>query len=73
MPTMDPIQIKSRNAGRQIEFLQYFSAGVAKIKTISGRRWPHGKKYWTIPSIEGMHSHSSQACFFALSIRVVGN
>lgn len=43
VPT-DPIQIKPGEAGRLIVLVPYSPERVAKIKTVTGRRWhPDGK------------------------------
>lgn len=44
-----PIQIKPGEAGRLIVCLPYSRDLVMKIKTVAGRRWHQGEKYWTIP------------------------
>jgi hypothetical protein len=35
----------------------YSSERVAKIKTIDGRRWHQGERYWTVPRTEGTLAH----------------
>lgn len=37
--------------------LPYSSVHVAKIKTVVGRRWHQGEKYWTVPDTDGTLSH----------------
>jgi hypothetical protein len=57
MSTMDPMQIKPRDAGRLIMRFPYFSERVSKIKTLAGRRWHQQEKYWTVPKINEAVTH----------------
>lgn len=50
----DPIEIRLGEEGRLIVRLPYTPERVAKIKTISGRRWNNPEKYWTVPHEDGM-------------------
>ncbi|HXF92728.1 MAG TPA: hypothetical protein VNK46_08210 [Nitrospiraceae bacterium] len=52
-----PIQIKPGEAGRLIVRLPYSCDLVMKIKTIAGRRWHQGEKYWTIPHTDSALAH----------------
>ena len=55
MVTMEsgPIEIKPGEAGRLIVRAPYTPERVAKIKTVVGRRWHQGEKYWTVPDTDG--------------------
>ncbi len=52
-----PIQIKPGEAGRLIVLVPYSPELVAKMKTVAGRRWHHGEKYWTVPHTDGALRH----------------
>ena len=50
----EPIQIRPGTEGQLIVRLPCTAERVAKIKTISGRRWHDPQKYWTVPNADGM-------------------
>lgn len=52
MPT-DPIRIKPGEAGTLIVQLPYSPDHVAKIKSVSGRRWHAKEQHWTVPQGDG--------------------
>jgi integron integrase len=52
-----PIQIKPGEPGRLIVLVPYFPELVAKMKTVAGRRWHQGEKYWTVPHTDGALRH----------------
>lgn len=51
---MTHIEILPGEDGRLIVRFPYCAESVAQIKTIEGRRWHPGEKYWTVPRCEGM-------------------
>lgn len=53
----NPIQIKPGAAGRLIVLLPYSCERVAKMKTISGRRWHQGEKCWSVPRTGAILRH----------------
>jgi hypothetical protein len=59
MVTMEsgPIEIKPGEAGRLIMLFPYSSERVAKIKTVTGRRWHQQEKHWTVPHTNGAIAH----------------
>lgn len=44
--------VRPGDDGRLIVIFAYSAERVAKIKTISGRRWHAAEKYWTVPSAD---------------------
>ncbi|MDF0643286.1 MAG: hypothetical protein P0111_04600 [Nitrospira sp.] len=46
---IDPIRIRPGASGKLIVQLPYSPDYVAKIKTMAGRGWHQGEKYWTVP------------------------
>jgi len=46
---MGTIQIREGESGRLIVLLPYTPERVAKIKTVTGRRWHQQAKHWTVP------------------------
>ena len=53
----DPIQIRPGEMGRLIVLLPYSPDRVAKLKTVTGRRWHPREKHWTVPHIDGTIDH----------------
>lgn len=52
MPT-DPIRIMPGEDGHLIVQLPYSPDHVAKIKTVTGRRWHAKERHWTVPRSDG--------------------
>lgn len=56
MPT-EPIRISPGKEGQLIVRVPYSPERVAKIKTVAGRRWHQGEKYWTVPHTDDTLRH----------------
>jgi len=48
------MRIRPGEAGMLVVHLPYSPEGVARIKTIRGRRWHPEEKYWTVPRTDGV-------------------
>ena len=51
---MDSLTIRPGGPGRLVVLFPYSPEGVAKIKSIEGRRWHAGDKSWSVPDEPGM-------------------
>jgi hypothetical protein len=54
---MATIQIREGESGRLIVLLPYTPERVAKIKTVTGRRWHQQEKHWTVPQTHEAIAH----------------
>ena len=54
---MSTIQIREGESGRLIVRLPYTPERVAKIKTVTGRRWHQQEKHWTVPQTREAIAH----------------
>lgn len=54
MSEPDPIQFGPVEQGRLLVRLPYSAEGVARIKTVPGRRWDSERKLWSVPAEAGM-------------------